>query len=94
MGMGIGSMGGVFGAPAAAAKSSTPGHNSGGAKAVDDFNAIMGSTQADRMRAIHFAQIGAKEEDSQKQEAVNKAHKTAPHAVDTGRAGSAVDIKV
>lgn len=101
MGMGIGSVaGGVYSAPSSA---STQGRNSGATKAVDDFNAVMGKTEADHMKALKFAQIGLKEEDRKpvdpKQRALetkihDKIRQAAAHAADPSKVGLVADIKV
>jgi hypothetical protein len=100
--MGIGSVaGGVYSAPAAAAKAS--GNNSGAANAVDDFNALMGKSQSDRMRALKFAQIGLKDEDQkpvdpQQRQLEHKIHdklrQAAAHVADQSKVGLVADIKV
>ncbi|MGZ3364456.1 MAG: hypothetical protein ACXWKY_07070 [Caulobacteraceae bacterium] len=102
--MGIGSvMGGVYTTPATPAKASTSAHNSGAAKAVDDFNAVVGTSQADRLRALKFAQLGLKEEDRKpldpkQRELENKIHdkirQAAAHAADPSKVGLVADIKV
>jgi hypothetical protein len=98
MGMGIGSvMGGVHSAPASSAR------NAGASKAVDEFNATVGTTPSDRLKALKFAQLGLKEEDRKpvdprqhqlETKIHDKIRQAAHHATDPTRVGLVADIKV
>lgn len=102
MSMGIGSiMSGMFSAPATSTGASSPARNSGAAKAVDEFNALTGKTQAERLKALKFAQMGLKQEDRKaidprQREMEAKLHQKmheAAHAADPTKVGLVVDIK-